>query len=77
MTMAADNAHHARQGRRLEAARRAYVARFGADAPISSYLGHPRVADMLMEAVETGKPLTAEAMAKWLGAPRLDRWSGP
>jgi hypothetical protein len=25
---------------------------------------------MLMEAVEGGKPLTAEAVAKWLGAPR-------
>ena len=76
MTVAADF-HHARQGRRLEAARRAYVARFGADAPVASYLSHPRLAEMLMEAVESGKPLTAEAVAAWLGAPRLDRWSGP
>ncbi len=68
---------HARQKRRLEAAMCAYRRRFGADAPVSSYLGHPRLADMLMEAVEGGKPLTAAAVAKWLGAPRLSRWSGP
>ena len=77
MTKATDPARHARQGRRLEAARRAYVARFGADAPVSSYLGRPRLADLLMEAVEVGRPLTAEAVAAWLGAPRLDRWGGP
>jgi hypothetical protein len=67
----------ARRERRLEAAKRAYRGRFGADAPVSSYMGHPRLADLLMEAVEGGKPLTAEAVAAWLGAPRLDRWSGP
>ena len=71
------NMHHARRDRRLEAASRAYREQFGADAPVSSYLGHPRLADLLMEAVEGGESLTAEAVAKWLGAPRLDRWSGP
>jgi hypothetical protein len=68
---------HARHKRRLEAARRAYRERFGADAPVSPYLGHPRLADMLMEAVEGGRPLTAEAVTNWLGAPRFGRRSGP
>jgi hypothetical protein len=67
----------ARAWRRLEAAKRAYRERFGAEAPVSSYMGHPRLADLLMEAVEGGEPLTAEVVAKWLGAPRLDPWSGP
>jgi hypothetical protein len=67
---------HARHGRRLEAARRAYVARFGADAPVSPYLGHPRLADLLMEAVEGGEPLTSEAVAEGLGGPRNWGWSG-
>jgi hypothetical protein len=68
----------ARRERRLEAARRAYRERFGTDAPVSLYLGHFRLADALMEAVERGEPLTAEALARWLGSgPRLDRWSGP
>jgi hypothetical protein len=77
MTTAMDHARHARRDRHLEAARRAYRERFAADAPVSSYLGHPRLADLLMEAVEVGRPLTAEAVAAWLGAPRLDRRSGP
>ena len=67
----------ARARRRLEAAKRAYRERFGADAPVSSYMGHPRVADALMDAVESGKPLTVEALAKWVGDPRYGRWSGP
>ena len=66
----------ARARRRLETAERAYRERFGADAPISSYIGHPRVADALMDAVESGKPLTIEALAKWLGDAHSDRWSG-
>ena len=77
MTTAIDHARHARRDRHLEAARRAYRERFAADAPVSSYLGHPRLADLLMEAVEGGEPLTAEAVVKWLGALRLDRWGGP
>ena len=67
----------ARRKRRLEAAKRAYLERFGEDAPVSSYLDHPRLPDVLMEAVETGEPLTAEALAKWLGGSRPGRWSGP
>jgi hypothetical protein len=77
MTKATDPARHDRHDRRLEAARRAYVARFGADAPVSSYLGHPRLADLLMEAVEAGEPLTAEAVAEGLGRPRYERENGP
>jgi hypothetical protein len=67
----------ARARRRLETAEGAYRERFGADAPISSYMGHPRVADALMDAVESGNPLTVEALAKWVGDPRYRRWSGP
>jgi hypothetical protein len=68
----------ARRERRLEAAKRAYRERFGRDAPVSLYLGHSRLADALMEAVERGEPLTSEALARWLGGgPHLDRWSGP
>ena len=74
MTTATDRA---RRERRIEAAKRAYRERFGADAPVSSYLGHFRLADALMEAVESGKPLTVEALAKWLGDAHSDRWSGP
>ena len=68
---------HARRERRMDVAKRAYRERFGADAPVSSYIGHFRLADALMEAVESGKPLTVEALAERLGAPRLDLWSGP
>jgi hypothetical protein len=68
---------HARRERRLKVAKRAYRERFGADAPVSSYLGHFRLADALMDAVESGKPLTAEALAKWLGDAHSDRWGGP
>ena len=72
MTTATD---HARRERRLEAAMRAYRERFGEDAPlISSHLGHPRLPDLLMEAVEAGKPLTAGALAEGLG-PDNGRWS--
>ena len=68
----------ARRERRLEAAKGAYLARFGEDAPVSScYLDNPRLPDLLMEAAEEGKPLTAEALAEGLGGPRLGRWSGP
>jgi hypothetical protein len=74
MTTATDRA---RRERRMEVAKRAYRERFGADAPVSSYLGHFRLADALMDAVESGKPLTAEALAKWLGDAHSDRWGGP
>jgi len=67
----------ARARRRLEAAKRAYRERFEAEAPVLFYMGHPRVADALMDAVESGKPLTVEALAKWVGDPRYGRWSGP
>ena len=73
MTTAMDHARHARRDRHLEAARRAYRERFAADAPVSSYLGHPRLADLLMEAAEDGKPLTAEALAEGLGGPHSGR----
>ena len=74
MTTATDRA---RRERRIEAAKRAYRERFGADAPVSSYIGHFRLADALMEAVESGKPLTVEALAKALGDAHFERWSGP
>jgi hypothetical protein len=67
----------ARRERRLEAAKLAYRERFGADAPISSYMSPSRLADALMDAVERGKPLTIEALARWLGDPGYGRWSGP
>ena len=68
----------ARRERRLEAAKSAYLARFGEEAPVASYhLDHPRLSDLLMEAAEDGKPLTAEALAEGLGGPRLGRWSRP
>ena len=64
--------------RRLEAGKSAYLARFGEDAPVSAYhLDNPRLPDLLMEAAEDGKPLTAEALAEGLGGPGLGRWSGP
>lgn len=67
----------ARRERRLEAARRAYRERFDADAPVMpSDLDNPRLPDLLMEAVEAVKPLTAEALAKGLG-PDNGRWSRP
>ena len=68
----------ARRERRLEAAKGAYLARFGEEAPVASYhLDNPRLPDLLLEAVEAGKPLTAEAVAEGLGGPRHGRWSGP
>ena len=74
MTTATDRA---RREWRMEAAKRAYRERFGADAPVSSYIGHFRLADALMEAVESGEPLTVEALAKSLGDAHFERWSGP
>ncbi len=75
MTTATD---HARRERRVEAARRAYRERFGEDAPVmSSHLDNPRLPDLLMEAVDAGEPLTAEAVAEGLGGPRHGRWNGP
>ena len=72
MTTATD---HARRERRLEVARRTYRERFGEDAPVmSSDLYNPRLPDLLMEAVEAGEPLTAEALAEGLG-PDNGRWS--
>ena len=60
----------ARRERRLEAAKGAYLARFGEDAPVSSYhLDNPRLPHLLMEAAEDGEPLTAEALAEGLGSP--------
>jgi hypothetical protein len=65
----------ARRERRLEAAKGAYLARFGEEAPVASYhLDHPRLSDLLMEAAEDGKPLTAEALAEGLGGPHSGRW---
>jgi hypothetical protein len=70
MNMATD---HARRERRLEAARRAYRESFGEDAPVRPFhLHNPRLPDLLLEAVEAGEPLTAEAVAKGLG-PRPGR----
>ena len=75
MTTATD---HARRERRLEAARRAYRERFGEDAPVMpSDLDNPRLPDLLMEAVEAGEPLTAEALSEGLGGPRSGRSSEP
>jgi hypothetical protein len=60
--------------RRLEAGKRAYLARFGEDAPVSSYhLDSPRLPDLLMEAAEVGEPLTAEALEEGLGGPYTGR----
>ena len=74
MTTATDQA---RRERRLEVARRAYRGRFGEDAPVMSPdLYNPRLPDLLMEAVEAGEPLTAEALAEGLG-PDNGRWSRP
>jgi hypothetical protein len=42
-----------------------------------SHLHNPRLPDLLLEAVEAGKPLTAEAVAEGLGGPRHGCWSGP
>jgi len=67
----------ARRERRLEAAKGAYLARFGEEAPVASYhLDNPRLPDLLMEAAEDGEPLTAEALAEKLGGPHTGRWSG-
>ena len=74
MTTATDRV---RRERRMEVAKRAYLERFGAEAPVSSYIGHFRLADALMEAVESGEPLTVEALAKSLGGAHFERWSGP
>ena len=75
MSKAADQARHTR---RLEAAQRAYRGRFGEDAPVMPFhRDNPRLSDLLMEAVETGKPLTAEALAEGLRSPRHGGWSGP
>jgi hypothetical protein len=75
MTTATD---HARREQRVEAAMRAYRERFGEDAPVvSHHLDNPRLPDLLMEAAEEGKPLTAEALAEGLGGPRHRGWSGP
>ena len=64
--------------RRLEAGKSAYLARFGEDAPVSAYhLDNPRLPDLLMEAAEEGKPLTAEALAEGLGSPRFGCGSEP
>ncbi len=64
--------------RRLEAGKRAYLARFGEDAPASSYhLDSPRLPDLLMEAAEVGEPLTTEALAEGLGGPHTGRWNRP
>jgi hypothetical protein len=67
----------ARRERRLEAARDAYRERFGEDAPVSLYLGHPRWPDVLMQAAEDGKPLTPGTLADQLGGKRLGRWGEP
>ena len=64
-------AKEAHRERRLKAGKRAYLARFGEDAPMLSYhLDHRRLPDLLMEAAEGGEPLTAEALAKRLDGSR-------
>lgn len=68
---------HARRERRMEVAKRAYLERFETNAPVSSYVGHFRLADALMAAVESGTPLTVETLAEWLGDAHFDRWGGP
>jgi hypothetical protein len=71
-------AREARRERRLEAGKSAYLARFGEDAPVSSYhLDHRRLPDLLMEAAEDGEPLTAEALTVGLGSPRPGYCIGP
>jgi hypothetical protein len=53
--------------RRLKAAESVYLARFGENLPVSPFRDHCRLPDVLQEAVEHGKPLTAEALAERLG----------
>ena len=53
--------------RRLEAGKSAYLARFGEDAPVSSYLDHRRLPDVLFEAVERGERLIDATLADQLG----------
>jgi hypothetical protein len=56
---------------RLEAAEAAYLERFGESAPVSPYLDHRRLPDVLFEAVERGERLTDTTLAEQLGgAPR-------
>jgi hypothetical protein len=57
---------------RLKAAEAAYLARFGEDAPVSAYLDHSRLPDVLLEAVERGEPLTEATLAEQLG---IARWA--
>jgi hypothetical protein len=47
--------HHGGLPRRLKAAEAAYLERFGERAPVSSYLDHRRLPDVLFEAVERGE----------------------
>jgi hypothetical protein len=77
MTKATDHARHTRRARHLETARRAYRERFGTEAPVATYMSHHRLADLLMEAVEGGEPLTAESLARGWASPRTDPWTGP
>jgi hypothetical protein len=53
-----------------EAAQVAYLARFGEDAPVSSYLDHRRLPDVLFDAVESGEQLTEKTLAERLGIAR-------
>ena len=50
--------------RRVEAAEATYLARFGEDAPVSPYRAHPRLPDVLLEAVERGEQLTEATVAE-------------
>ena len=52
---------------RLKVAKAAYLAWFGEDAPVSSYLDHRRLSDVIFEAVEHGEPLTDATLAEQLG----------
>jgi hypothetical protein len=40
------------------------LARFGEDVPVSPYRAHPRLPDVLLEAVERGEQLTEATVAE-------------
>ena len=61
----------------LVAAKKAYLAHFGEDAPMSSYPDHPRLPDVLLEAVERGELLTEATLAEQLSVGRRTRPPGP
>ena len=50
-------------------AEQAYLARFGQGCDVWNYLGNPKFAATLLEAVERGEPWTDETLAARLGVP--------